>query len=377
MNFDLPLPQLGGMSARRFMRQHWQRKPVLMRGAAQGVVGRINRRELFALARQDDVESRLLVRKTDPKGEHWRLRHGPIERVPPVSQGHWTLLVQGMEAHLPVARALMDAYRFLPDARLDDVMVSWAADGGGVGPHVDAYDVFLVQVAGRRRWRVGNQKDQDLIDGLPLKILRTFKPSHDWVLEPGDVLYLPPLWAHDGVALGADCITASVGFRTPSRFELAQALLPRLLESDEDEAPAAWRRRYGDAGAPPTSAPGAMPAALTAFAQDALHRALDDPHALARALGEWLSEPKAQQDFAPLVGEGAGVRLAPGSRMLYDDRHVFLNGASYRASGRDARLMRRLADHRHLTAIDCAALSEGAMALVHEWIDEGWAWPSN
>lgn len=372
MDFNLPLPQLGGLSAARFMRDHWQRRPALMRGAAHGVAGRIRRQELFALARQDDVESRLLVRKD----EQWRLRHGPVARLPAVSQGHWTLLVQGTEAHLPVSRALMDAYRFLPDARLDDVMVSWAADGGGVGPHVDAYDVFLVQVAGRRRWRVGKQKDHQLIDGLPLKILREFQPEHDWVLEPGDVLYLPPLWAHDGVALGADCITASVGFRTPSRFDLAQALLPRLLESDEDEAAPAWRRHYGDAGAAPTDTPGAIPGALTAFARDALRRALDEPQALDRALGEWLSEPKAQQEFAPLVGEGQGVRLAPGSRMLYDAKHVFLNGASYRAGGRDARLMQRLADHRHLTAGERAQLSEGARALVQQWVDDGWAWPS-
>lgn len=372
MDFDLPLPQLAGLSARRFMREHWQRRPVLLRGAAAGVAGRITRRELFALARQEDVESRLVVHS---QGQ-WRLRHGPLARLPSVQQGHWTLLVQGVEAHLPVARALMDAYRFLPDARLDDVMVSWAADGGGVGPHVDAYDVFLVQVAGQRRWRVSHQRQLDLVSGAPLKILKDFQPEHDWVLAPGDVLYLPPLWAHEGVALGADCMTASVGFRAPSRFDLAQALLPRLLDSDESEAAAVWHRRYVDAGMAPTTAPGAVPAALTAFARDTLRRAVEDPQALARALGEWLSEPKAQQSFAPVLGDGLGLRLAPGSRMLYDARHVFLNGESYRASGHDAKLMQRLADQRHLTGADCKRLSAGARALVQQWLEEGWVWPS-
>ncbi|WP_374661154.1 JmjC domain-containing protein [Inhella sp.] len=360
----------------QFMRRHWQRKPALLRGAAPETAGRIGRSELFALARREDVESRLV----QLRGGRWQLRHGPLVRLPAVALGQWTLLVQGVEAHLPVARELMDRYRFLPEARLDDVMVSWAADGGGVGPHVDAYDVFLVQVAGRRRWRVSHQRELGLVDGLPLKILRDFQPEMEWVLEPGDVLYLPPLWAHDGVALGADCITASVGFRAPSRFELAQALLPRLLDSDEDDAPTALRRRYADAGLAPTDRPAEVPAALADFARDSLQRALYQPHALARALGEHLSQPKPHQSFdaAPWQGHElpAAVRLAPGSRMLYDDAHVFLNGESFRAGGRDASLMHELADRRQLDGRRLRLLSEGARELVLQWLEEGWLWPS-
>ena len=365
------LPQLGGLSAQQFLRRHWQRRPVLMRGAALGAAGRISRQELFALARLPGVESRL-VRGAEG---HWTLRHGPFARLPALREPQWTLLVQGCEAHLPVARALMDAYRFLPDARLDDVMVSWAADGGGVGPHVDAYDVFLVQVAGRRRWRVSHQRDLSLIDGLPLKILRDFRAEHDWVLEAGDILYLPPLWAHDGVALGADCITASVGFRAPSQQELAQSLLPRLLDADDDLP--ALQRRYGDAGMAASATPAALPPALQQFAREALQKALAQPRLLERALGEWLSEPKAQQDFEPLLAPGQALRLAPGSRMLYDEQHVFVNGESFRAAGRDARLMRSLADTRQLCAVDRAKLSPAARQLVNEWLEEGWLWPSS
>lgn len=358
------------------MRRHWQRKPALLRGGAPEIAGRIARAELFSLARQAHVESRLVQRREG----RWQLRHGPLSRLPTVAQGQWTLLVQGVEAHLPVARALMDRYRFLPEARLDDVMVSWAADGGGVGPHVDAYDVFLVQVAGRRRWQVSRQRELDLVEGLPLKILREFRAEMEWVLEPGDVLYLPPLWAHDGVAMGADCITASVGFRAPSRFELAQALLPRLLDGDEDEAPAALTRRYTDAGLAPTEHPAEVPAALTAFARDALQRVLDEPQALARALGEQLSEPKSHQLFdtpdLPVEGLPQAVQLAPASRMLYDAAQIFLNGESYRAGGRDARLMRELADRRALDARGLRQLSPGAQELVLQWLEEGWLCPS-
>jgi 50S ribosomal protein L16 3-hydroxylase len=283
-----------------------------------------------------------------------------------------------VEAQLPAARALMDAFRFLPDARLDDVMVSWASDGGGVGPHVDAYDVFLVQVSGRRRWRVSHQKDRSLVDGLPLKILRDFQPELDWVLEPGDILYLPPGWAHDGVAVGGDCITASVGFRAPSRFELLQDLLPRLLDNEEDEAPTALRQRYGDAGLQPGANPALVPEALQDFAQDALRRLLADRRLLARALGERLTEPKPQQVFVPVADAGPGLQLAPGSRMLYDAQgHLFINGESYRATGRDARLMRQLADTRALSPLDHERLSDDARQLVAQWREEGWLWPTS
>jgi 50S ribosomal protein L16 3-hydroxylase len=366
MNFDESLPQLGGLSAAQFMRRHWQKKPAVLRGAA--APGLISRAELFALAQRDDMESRLVSQREG----RWQLKQGPFARLPALKAPHWTLLVQGVETQLPAARALMDAYRFLPDARLDDVMVSWASPGGGVGPHFDAYDVFLIQVAGQRRWRIGRQRDLRLRDGLPLKILADFQPEEEFVLEPGDLLYLPPRWAHDGVAEGVgDCITASVGFRAPSRFELADALLPRLLDPDEDLAPPQLAERFRDAGLAPSRTPAAIPEPLTEFARDALQRVLDDPQLLARALGEWLSEPKSLQHFAAQEG-GAGLRLAPATRMLYDRWHVFINGEAFRAAGADARLMRKLADTRSLSAADAARLSPDACALVREWMEEGY-----
>lgn len=372
--FDKPWPLLGGLSPDQFMRRHWQRKPAVLRQAALPWLGRLDRPELFALAEREDVESRLIQGN---ETQTWKLSHGPFprRRLPAVSKPGWTLLVQGMEALHPAARELIDAFRFLPEARLDDVMVSWASDQGGVGPHTDAYDVFLCQLSGRRRWRVSNQKQRELVEGLPVKILRQFEPQFEWVLDPGDILYLPPNWAHDGVALGADCVTASVGLRTPSRWELADALLARLIDP-EDEPSKALEQHYTDAGTPPSPQPAQIPAGLQDFAQDALQRVMQDPQRLARALGEYLSEPKPQQVFEPGAVIAGAVRLAPASRMLYDRWHVFLNGEAYRAAGQDFRLMRILADRRTLAAAERARLSEGAQALVNDWMEWGWLCPT-
>ncbi len=190
MQIDAPTPLLGGLAPERFMRRHWHKQPLLVRQAIPGLSPPLNRAGLFALAQSDEVESRLLVRS----GAEWRLRHGPISRraLPPLSRPGWTLLLQGADLHVDAARALLDRFRFVPDARIDDLMISYASDGGGVGPHVDSYDVFLLQANGRRRWQLARRYDPSLRPGLPLAILRQFLPEQEWVLEPGDMLYLPP-----------------------------------------------------------------------------------------------------------------------------------------------------------------------------------------
>ena len=369
MDPDLALPLLGGLTPQQFMRRHWQKKPLLVRQALPGVAAPITRAALFELAASDAIESRLVQRR----GDIWSLRHGPLPRraLPPLSRPGWTLLVQGLDLHLAAAHELLARFRFVPDARLDDLMLSYASDGGGVGPHLDSYDVFLIQVHGRRRWRIGRARDRSFVEGLPLKILRHFEPEHDWVLEPGDMLYLPPQWAHDGVAVG-ECMTASVGFRAPGPAEVAHELLSRLAEDIE---PAARERLYGDAGQPATATPGAIPPALQAFAADALQQALRDPQALARALGEWLTEPKPRVWFdAPTrrVALAGAVALDRRTRMMYDDRHVFINGESFRAGGLDARLLRQLADRRCLEAGEVARLSAEARDALHDWARAGW-----
>lgn len=371
MDPDQALPLLGGLTPAQFMRRHWQKKPLLVRQALPGIEPPLARAALFALAAGDAVESRLVVRH-GRGARAWTLRHGPLPRraLPPLRQPGWTLLVQGLDLHLQAAHELLQRFAFVPAARLDDLMLSWASDGGGVGPHLDSYDVFLIQVQGRRRWRIGRCRDAELVAGVPLKILRRFEPEQEWVLEPGDLLYLPPRWAHDGTAVG-ECMTASVGFRAPTPGELVRELLGRIAESVET---ADGERPYADPHQPASATPAEVPPALQSWAAAAVARALRDPLALPRALGEVLSEPKPHVwfDTGAAGTAGAGVELDRRTRMLYDMQHVFINGESYRATGRDARLLRRLADRRRLDARAVGTASAAVRAALAEWAEAGW-----
>ncbi len=359
---------LGGLTAQQFMKRHWQKKPLLVRGAVPGMQPLLPRGELFELAEREEVESRLVAHS---QGK-WSFRRGPFSRraLPPLVRPGWTLLVQGVDLHDARAHALMTRFDFVPHARLDDVMISYASDGGGVGPHFDSYDVFLLQAQGRRRWRIGRQLDLSLREDLPLKVLAHFEPEEEYVLEPGDMLYLPPRYAHDGIAMG-ECQTCSIGFRSPARGELARELLQRL---SEDATELVGEGLYRDPTQSATSTPGAIPPGLRRFAQDALRASLKDGAALDRALGEYLSEPKANVWFeagaAPAMLRS--LTLDRRTRMMYDEQHVFINGESYRASGRDAVLMRLLADRRALDSQSLARASAAARSLLTSWCEAGW-----
>ena len=373
-SLPLPVDLLGGLSARRFMAEYWQRKPLLVRQAIPGFVPPVGRDDLFKLAAREDVESRCVI-SARADGQAWELRRGPFRprALPSVRQPGWSLLVQGVDAQHEGVAGLKQALNFIPSARLDDVMISYATDGGGVGPHFDSYDVFLLQAHGRRRWRIGPQRDLRLRDDLPLKILSHFKPEMEWVLEPGDMLYLPPRYAHDGIAEG-ECMTWSIGFRAPRRDELAQELLVRLADRAGDELADTL---YQDAGQAATSKPAQMPADLQSFAHEAVAALLSQPRQLEQSLGEYLTEPKPQVWFdapaqAVRLGRQDGVRLDRRSQMLYDRAHIYLNGESWRAGGEDARWMRRLADRRELTADELRQVSTACRELMYDWLSAGW-----
>jgi 50S ribosomal protein L16 3-hydroxylase len=376
MEINQPLPLLGGLSAAQFMRRYWQKKPLLVRQAIPAMAPPIDRGALFALAEREEVESRLI--RHGKSG--WSLKHGPLSRraLPPLKQPAWTLLVQGVDLHHDGVNALLQQFRFLPDARLDDLMISYASDTGGVGAHFDSYDVFLLQAQGRRRWSIGKQGDLRLQPGVPLKILENFEPEQTFVLEPGDMLYLPPKYAHDGVAVGDDCMTCSIGLRSSAMGELGADLLARMAQAyseDLEEAGPAELARYRDPTQPAVDAPAAMPAALQGFARKAVEAALRDADAIDRALGESLTEPKANiwfDEAGEVPDAMQHVALDRRTRMLYDTRHIYINGESFRAGGADATLMRRLADRRALGQRELGRASDGALALLGEWCEAGW-----
>ena len=232
--------------------------------------------------------------------------------------------------------------------------------------------MFLLQAHGQRRWRIGRQKDLTLEEGVPLKILQNFEPEEEFVLEPGDMLYLPPKYAHDGIAEG-ECMTWSIGFRSPQQGELAREILLGLADEALEQAGDAV---YRDPGQPAVARPASMPAELLAFARDALVKAQRDPHLLALLMGEYLTEPKANvwfdADQASTWAVGCGVALDRRTRMLYDERHVFINGEGFQVAGRDSKLLQQLADMRRLSAADCARLGADAQEALAEWSRAGW-----
>jgi 50S ribosomal protein L16 3-hydroxylase len=373
-----PLERLGNITVAEFMRTTWQKRPQLIRHALPERAAPVTAADLFALAARDDVAARLVTAFSG----RWRLQHGPFARtrIPSPRRPGWTLLVQGVDLYLPQVAALRERFRFISDARLDDVMVSYASDGGGVGPHVDSYDVFLLQVQGRRRWRISRQRDLDLVPGLPLKILADFRAEAEWVLEPGDLLYLPPGVAHEGSAVGGDCITCSVGFRAPPYFELVDPWLDALAESAHGRP--ALRALLTDPATRATPHPAQLPTAMIETAQRRLQAVQPTrAHAVAALLAV-LSEPKPVVSFSaparPLsptrwarAAAKRGVRLDLRTRLLYRAGQVGINGEVL-PIGRDERAqLARLADQRALTPAQCR-LSDHLCARLHEWYVFGW-----
>ena len=339
-----------------------------------GFTGPFSRDDLFALACRDDVESRLVVRA----GRRWSVEHGPFapRTLASLPSRAWTLLVQGTNLVDARADALMRRFDFVPYARVDDVMVSYAAPGGGVGPHVDSYDVFLLQGFGRRRWRWGTQRDLAFVPDLPLRILARFEPGRDEVLGPGDMLYLPPQAAHDGVAMEA-CTTYSIGFRAALAQEVAEAFLTHLADAVD------LTGRYADPDLAATRTPARIPVAMQARIARTLGRIRIARGDVDAFLGAWLTEPKAHVFFAPpsrvpAIGPFAatlarrGARLDLRTQALYDSRTMYVNGerVAMPPSGRAA--LRLLADRRSMSAREAASLPADAIALLHDWYRHGW-----
>jgi 50S ribosomal protein L16 3-hydroxylase len=335
-------PLLGGLTARDFLRGYWQKRPLFVRDALPQFQGVVDARTLSGLAARDDVESRIVERR----GKRHQTAHGPFHKVV-LKAKNSTILVNGVNHHVGAADALLQRFAFVPQARLDDVMVSYATPGGGVGPHIDRYDVFLLQGPGRRLWRVKGKR---------------------YLARPGDLLYLPPGVRHDGVALDR-CFTYSIGFRAPRGTELGAAFLDWLHERGLPDAD------YRDAGMRPAARPGELPKEIISFAGALLARIRWSRGDVERFVGEYLSEPKPHVVFAPGRGRRACassiVRLDARARLLYRGRRFFLNGESFELSAQRAAGLRELADHR---AADGARLARAGVAgLISRWQRLGYA----
>jgi 50S ribosomal protein L16 3-hydroxylase len=363
---------LGGLTPREFLSRHWQKQPLMIKAAWPRVRGLITKAKLIELACREDAASRVVMRA----GKRWRVKHGPFQRTffRSLPARGWSLLVQDINHFVPAARALIDRFGFIGFARLDDLMVSYAPAGAGVGPHVDSYDVFLLQGSGTRRWQVSRQADRRLRDDVPLKLLRTFRPEQEWILEPGDMLYLPPGWAHNGVAL-EPCMTYSIGFRAPTWKDLAIDFL-RYLEDRVD-----LNGMYADPHLRATRKPGRLAPAMLNDVERTMERLRWRKGDVRRFLGQNLTEPKAHVAFErparPLPksqfatrARRSGLRLDIKTQMLYAGALFFINGESAQMSGRARESLQRLADERRLRAVDSS--QRGLITLIYEWYRAGY-----
>ena len=286
MTSDIPLQILGGISAREFLRDYWQKKPLLIRQAIPSLESPVSPDELAGLSLEEEVESRLVIEHGDSP---WELRRGPFgeDTYQDLPERNWTLLVQAVDQLVPEVADLIEHFRFLPNWRIDDVMISFAAPGGGVGPHYDNYDVFLLQAQGQRRWRVGQMCDSDspLLPHADLRILADFQGTDEWVLEPGDMLYLPPRLAHFGTAEDA-CMTYSLGFRAPSAAEVLTHFTDFLAQFLPDE------ERYSDADLVPAEDPHQIQSDALQRLRAMLAEHMGDERLLLTWFGQFMTEPR-------------------------------------------------------------------------------------
>ena len=372
---------LANFDIEAFLRDYWQQKPLLIRNSWAAWQNPLDPNELAGLACEPEVESRLVI---GAQGS-WAVEHGPLAeaRFAALGQEPSTLLVQAVDHHVPEVAALIAPFRFIPNWRIDDVMVSYATDGGGVGPHFDQYDVFLIQGHGRRRWRVGQNCNADtlLLPHEDLRLLAEFEATDEWLLEPGDILYVPPGIAHDGVAVGDDCMTYSIGFRAPSRSELIADFADDLVADIEDDD------RYTDPGLATQSNPGE----ISAGALDALHamitEKLADRKAFARWFGGYNSTPKYPEvEWAPeeptsieevreYLANRPTLARNPASRLsfIHDGTELllFVDGECFECHGETAAFAEQLCAEDMFDVVPEFAGSAAVQLLIVQLINQG------
>lgn len=381
MNPDTPLQLLGGISAREFMRDYWQKKPLLVRQAFPDFESPIDPDELAGLALEEEVESRIVLEH----GAHpWELRRGPFteDTFAELPEKDWTLLVQAVDQFVPEVAELLEHFRFLPSWRIDDVMISFATPGGSVGPHFDNYDVFLLQGHGERNWKVGQMcnSDSPLLEHADLRILAEFEQSGEWTLEPGDMLYLPPRLAHYGVAVD-DCLTYSVGFRAPSAAEVLTHFTDFLGQFLPDE------ERYSDADALPASDPHQIQHDALDRLKALMDKHMNDKDLLLTWFGQFMTEPRYpeqvvgeeldEEELVEALEDGAILIRNPSARMAWselgDDLMLFASGRSCPLPAKLRELLKLVcsADALHIENLEQWLQDEDGLMLVQQLIKQG------
>ncbi|AZE56002.1 hypothetical protein C4K03_3850 [Pseudomonas synxantha] len=381
MNPDIPLQLLGGITAREFLRDYWQKKPLLIRQAIPDFESPIDADELAGLALEEEVESRLVIEH----GERpWELRRGPFaeDAFSTLPEREWTLLVQAVDQFVPEVAELLEHFRFLPSWRIDDVMISFAAPGGSVGPHFDNYDVFLLQAQGKRNWKIGQMcsSESPLLQHADLRILAEFEEAAEWVLEPGDMLYLPPRLAHFGIAED-DCMTYSVGFRAPSAAEVLTHFTDFLSQYLTDE------ERYTDADAQPVSDPHQIQGDALDRLKGLLAEHMSDERMLLTWFGQFMTEPRypelvageelGEEDFISSLQDGAILVRNPSARLAWsevdDDVLLFASGQSRYLPGKLRELLKLVcsADALHSENLGDWLADEDGRDLLCELVKQG------
>jgi 50S ribosomal protein L16 3-hydroxylase len=365
-----------------FLRDTWQQRPLLIRNPWNRWSNPLEPDELAGLACEPGVESRLVTRAAD----RWALEHGPFPdtRFGEMGADPWTLLVQAVDHHVPAVAALLEPFRFVPNWRVDDVMVSYAVDQGGVGAHFDNYDVFLVQGLGERRWQIGRKCDSAtaLLPHDDLRLLASFEPTEEWILGPGDILYVPPGVAHNGIAEGDDCMTYSIGFRAPSRSELIARWADHLIDGIEEDD------RYTDPGLSAQENPGEISPCALARLRELVAERLLDPQAFAQWFGRYSTAPKNPEidwrpeqpiepdDLRSQAAAGSSLLRNPASRFSFirgegGALELFVDGRAYACSGVAATFAERLCATDHVPMADEFAASEACLALILDLLREG------
>jgi 50S ribosomal protein L16 3-hydroxylase len=362
-----PLQFPDNLSPEQFLEEYWQKKPLLMRAAIPGFTSPLTPDELAGLACEDEIESRVVLEKDGSRP--WEARFGPFSEQDFASlpESHWTLLVQDVDKHVPEVSALLDSFRFIPDWRLDDIMISYAADQGSVGPHIDDYDVFLIQASGKRRWLINTEdvEDTQYIEGLDLRILPELIPEFDWTMEPGDVLYLPPNVAHWGIAQGDGCITCSVGFRAPSWSEMTASWCDELIGSTIPT------RRFRDQQLSLQQHNGEiLPSVLQGIRHQMLTMLSGSEELHTRWFGAFITETKNHLEIHPREQPASADELTalfashqclvrhPWARMVFirgetDKDYLYVNGDEFALAAGSGDFLPKLTAHSPLDYTEC------------------------